>query len=161
MYASTDLTEVSANDCIQLTDFTFSPHVVRPNYSTIGTFIAPQRRVFAAESVDPFKLREGTGQSNGFVQIPRFNSHFTQRMRLFAKVCALCDYSATSEIDIVVFLRFYRQSGAVSQQQHLLLLLPSIRQTEQIIRKFWIDVYRSGNINMKKLFVEMLESVSK
>lgn len=55
----------------------------------------------------------------------------------------------------------FRQNGAVSQQQHLLLILPSIRQAEHIVRKFWIDVYRSGNINMKKLFVEMLESVSK
>lgn len=55
----------------------------------------------------------------------------------------------------------FRQNGAILQQQHLLLILPSIRQTEQIVRKFWIDVYRNGNINMKKLFVEMLESVSK
>lgn len=54
-----------------------------------------------------------------------------------------------------------RQNGAVSQQQRLLLVLPSIRQTEQIVRKFWLDVYRNGTINMKKLFVEMLESVSK
>lgn len=63
--------------------------------------------------------------------------------------------------DANLFVTLFRQNGAVSQQQHLLLLLPSIRQTEQIIRKFWIDVYRNGNINMKKLFVEMLESVSK
>lgn len=64
------------------------------------------------------------------------------------------------EIIFSILLHF-RQNGAVSQQQHLLLILPSIRQTEQIIRKFWIDVYRNGTIIMKKLFVEMLESVSK
>ncbi|XP_031627644.1 steroid hormone receptor ERR2 isoform X3 [Contarinia nasturtii] len=67
--------------------------------------------------------------------------------------------SILSSLNECVYL--LRQNGAVSQQQHLLLILPSIRQAEQIVRKFWIDVYRSGNINMKKLFVEMLESVSK
>lgn len=59
---------------------------MRPNNSTAGTFVAAQRRVFATEGSDPVKLREGTGQSDGIVQIPRFNSHFTQRVRLFAKV---------------------------------------------------------------------------
>ncbi|KAJ6638731.1 Steroid hormone receptor ERR2 [Pseudolycoriella hygida] len=54
-----------------------------------------------------------------------------------------------------------RHNGAVSHQQQLLLLLPSLRQADHIIRNFWIEVHRDNSVNMKKLFVEMLESVSK
>lgn len=83
-------------------------------------------------------------------------------MRLLAEVLAHSPTSIPENIQFnLLFLFFRRQNGAVSQQQYLLLLLPSIRQAEQVIRKFWIDVYRNGNVNMKKLFVEMLESVSK
>lgn len=64
-----------------------------------------------------------------------------------------------SEMDLFYF--YCRHNGAVSHQQQLLLLLPSLRQADHIIRKFWIQVYREGSVNMKKLFVEMLESVSK
>lgn len=70
-------------------------------------------------------------------------------------------FFSPSTLYLIVNLLVYRHHGAVSQQQHLLLILPSVRQAEQVVRKFWIDVYRNGNINMKKLFIEMLESVSK
>lgn len=49
---------------------------------------------------------------------------------------------------------------AVSHQQQLFLALPALRQADQLVRKFWLDVRRDGHIQMKKLFVEMLESVS-
>lgn len=85
IYFDTDRLELCTND------IKFDFHcVVRPNYPTAGTFDATQRRIFAAESTDFVKLREDIGQSNCIVQIPRLNSHFTQRMRLFAKVKDIC-----------------------------------------------------------------------
>lgn len=148
---------------VMVNEFLFRS-VVRPNHSTAGTFVATQRRILAAEGTDFVELREDFGQPNGAVQIPRHNSHFTKRMCLLAEVFVhpspRREKTVHPVIWIFIFL-FHRQNGAVSQQQYLLLLLPSIRQAEQIIRKFWIDVYRNGNVNMKKLFVEMLESVSK
>ncbi|XP_058117282.1 steroid hormone receptor ERR2 [Anopheles ziemanni] len=60
--------------------------------------------------------------------------------------------------DCVLLLR---QHQAVSHQQQLLLLLPSLRQADFIIRKFWTNVHIEGNVTMNKLFVEMLESVSR
>ncbi|CAD7084386.1 unnamed protein product [Hermetia illucens] len=54
-----------------------------------------------------------------------------------------------------------RHNLAVSHQQQLLLLLPSLRQADQIIRKFWVNICREGNVTMNKLFVEMLEPVSR
>ncbi|XP_055381346.1 steroid hormone receptor ERR2 isoform X2 [Condylostylus longicornis] len=54
-----------------------------------------------------------------------------------------------------------RHTAAVSYQQQLLLILPSLRQADNIIRKFWLKVSREENVVMKKLFVEMLESVSR
>lgn len=61
--------------------------------------------------------------------------------------------------DIISLL--LRQHQAVSHQQQLLLLLPSLRQADHIIRKFWTNVHIEGNVTMNKLFVEMLESVSR
>ncbi|XP_019562344.2 steroid hormone receptor ERR2 isoform X1 [Aedes albopictus] len=60
--------------------------------------------------------------------------------------------------DCVLLLR---HNQAVSHQQQLLLLLPSLRQADYIIRKFWTNVHIEGNVTMNKLFVEMLESVSR
>ncbi|XP_055677055.1 steroid hormone receptor ERR2 isoform X2 [Lutzomyia longipalpis] len=54
-----------------------------------------------------------------------------------------------------------RHSTAVSHQQQLLLLLPALRQADPIIRKFWSRIYREGNVTMNKLFLEMLEPVSR
>lgn len=54
-----------------------------------------------------------------------------------------------------------RHNSAVSHQQQLLLLLPSLRQADQIIRKFWGNIYQEGKVTMNKLFVEMLEKDKK
>jgi len=41
----------------------------------------------------------------------------------------------------------------------MLLVLPSLRQADGIIRRFWSSVYRTGKVQMNKLFEEMLENV--
>lgn len=70
-------------------------------------------------------------------------------------------FTESSTNSLLFNILSYRQTAAVSHQQQLLLLLPSLRQADNILRKFWIEIYREGNVNMKKLFVEMLESVTK
>uniref|UniRef100_A0A034VU10 Steroid hormone receptor ERR2 n=1 Tax=Bactrocera dorsalis TaxID=27457 RepID=A0A034VU10_BACDO len=60
--------------------------------------------------------------------------------------------------DVVCLLRY---GSAVSHQQQLLLLLPSLRQADGILRRFWRDICHEGKITVKKLFVEMLEPVSR
>uniref|UniRef100_A0A336KLY2 CSON010625 protein n=1 Tax=Culicoides sonorensis TaxID=179676 RepID=A0A336KLY2_CULSO len=62
-------------------------------------------------------------------------------------------------LDDVVLLT--RHANAVSHQQQLLLLLPSLRQCDFVVRKFWTTMHREGSITMNKLFVEMLEAVSR
>lgn len=79
----------------------------------------------------------------------------------------LDNYSALKKIrDSILYalndcVLLIRHSLAVSHQQQLLLLLPSLRQADYIIRKFWTNVHIEGNVTMNKLFVEMLESVSR
>ncbi|XP_035919031.1 steroid hormone receptor ERR2-like isoform X2 [Anopheles stephensi] len=79
----------------------------------------------------------------------------------------LDNYSALKKIrDSILYalndcVLLIRQHQAVSHQQQLLLLLPSLRQADHIIRKFWTNVHIEGNVTMNKLFVEMLESVSR
>ncbi|XP_052868354.1 estrogen-related receptor gamma isoform X2 [Anopheles cruzii] len=79
----------------------------------------------------------------------------------------LDNYSALKKIrDSILYalndcVLLIRQHQAVSHQQQLLLLLPSLRQADYIIRKFWTNVHIEGNVTMNKLFVEMLESVSR
>lgn len=41
---------------------------------------------------------------------------------------------------------------------NLLLCLPSLRQADQVVRRFWSNVHREGKVVMNKLFVEMLEA---
>lgn len=41
------------------------------------------------------------------------------------------------------------------------MLMPSLRQADQIIRKFWTRVHKDGTIVMNKLFVEMLETITR
>ncbi|XP_017484290.1 PREDICTED: steroid hormone receptor ERR1 [Rhagoletis zephyria] len=60
--------------------------------------------------------------------------------------------------DVVCLLRY---GSAVSHQQQLLLLLPALRQADGILRRFWRDICHGGKITVKKLFVEMLEPVSR
>ncbi|XP_068142504.1 steroid hormone receptor ERR2 [Drosophila tropicalis] len=60
--------------------------------------------------------------------------------------------------DVVYLLR---HSSAVSHQQQLLLILPSLRQADDILRRFWRGVARDETITMKKLFLEMLEPLAR
>ncbi|XP_055637344.1 steroid hormone receptor ERR2 isoform X2 [Toxorhynchites rutilus septentrionalis] len=79
----------------------------------------------------------------------------------------LDNYSALKKIrDNILYalndcVLLIRHNQAVSHQQQLLLLLPSLRQADHIIRKFWTNVHIEGNVTMNKLFVEMLESVTR
>lgn len=57
--------------------------------------------------------------------------------------------------DAVAILRPY--NGAAALQQ-LLLILPSLRQADHVVRRFWSNVHREGKVPMNKLFVEMLEA---
>lgn len=54
-----------------------------------------------------------------------------------------------------------RHMSAISHQQQLLLLLPAVRQADHVVRRFWSAVHRDGSVTMNKLFVEMLESVTR
>lgn len=54
-----------------------------------------------------------------------------------------------------------RHNVAVAHQQQLLLLLPSLRQADHTVRKFWTTVHKDGNVTMNKLFVEMLELLTR
>lgn len=52
-----------------------------------------------------------------------------------------------------------RPGQAVRAIQNMFLVLPSLRQADGIVRRFWSSVYRTGKVTMNKLFVEMLEAV--
>lgn len=52
-----------------------------------------------------------------------------------------------------------RPGQALRVTQNMLLVLPSLRQADGIVRRFWSGVYRSGKVPMNKLFEEMLENV--
>ncbi|XP_012257460.1 steroid hormone receptor ERR2 isoform X7 [Athalia rosae] len=51
-----------------------------------------------------------------------------------------------------------RPGQAIRSTQSMFLVLPSLRQADGIVRKFWTSVYRTGKVPMNKLFVEMLEA---
>lgn len=51
-----------------------------------------------------------------------------------------------------------RPGQALRATQNMFLVLPSLRQADAIVRKFWMSVYRTGKVTMNKLFVEMLEA---
>ncbi|KAG5334961.1 ERR2 protein, partial [Acromyrmex charruanus] len=52
-----------------------------------------------------------------------------------------------------------RPGQALRATQNMLLVLPSLRQADGVIRRFWSNVYRIGKVPMNKLFEEMLENV--
>ncbi|KYN36080.1 Steroid hormone receptor ERR1 [Trachymyrmex septentrionalis] len=52
-----------------------------------------------------------------------------------------------------------RPGQAIRATQNMLLVLPSLRQADGVIRRFWSNVYRIGKVPMNKLFEEMLENV--
>ncbi|XP_076656919.1 estrogen-related receptor isoform X7 [Halictus rubicundus] len=51
-----------------------------------------------------------------------------------------------------------RPGQALRATQNMFLVLPSLRQVDGVVRRFWASVYRTGKIQMNKLFVEMLEA---
>lgn len=51
-----------------------------------------------------------------------------------------------------------RPGQAMRATQNMFLILPSLRQADNVVRKFWSSVYRTGKVPMNKLFVEMLEA---
>ncbi|XP_034942584.1 steroid hormone receptor ERR2 isoform X3 [Chelonus insularis] len=53
-----------------------------------------------------------------------------------------------------------RQRQAMRATQNMFLIFPSLRQADNIVRKFWSSVYRTGKVTMNKLFVEMLEAAA-
>lgn len=54
-----------------------------------------------------------------------------------------------------------RSVNALRATQNMFLILPSLRQADGIVRKFWSNIYRTGKVPMNKLFVEMLEATSR
>ncbi|XP_058467753.1 steroid hormone receptor ERR2 isoform X1 [Malaya genurostris] len=130
-----------------------------------------------------FWLDERTAKDCGALDLYNHLAQITQRLEkisatkeeyylLKALSLSNCDirldnYSALKKIrDSILYalndcVLLIRHNQAVSHQQQLLLLLPSLRQADYIIRKFWTNVHIEGNVTMNKLFVEMLESVSR
>jgi len=52
----------------------------------------------------------------------------------------------------------FRPNTSTYHLNHLLLCLPSLRQADQVIRRYWTGIHREGKVPMNKLFVEMLEA---
>nr|CAI5819158.1 unnamed protein product [Callosobruchus analis] len=65
--------------------------------------------------------------------------------------------------DIILGLRpsGARPTGVLNQVQQLLLCLPSLRQANYVVRRFWSDVHQQDLVPMNKLFLEMLEAYSR
>ena len=55
----------------------------------------------------------------------------------------------------------YRSGNTSVHVQNLLLLLPSIRQADTMVRWFWLKVRQDGKIPLKKLMIEMLDAASR
>ncbi len=60
-------------------------------------------------------------------------------------------------IDDRAFLSF-RSGNPTIHVQNLLLMLPSIRQADALVRRFWTKVQQEGKVQLNKLLVEMLEA---
>ena len=60
------------------------------------------------------------------------------------------------------FLFFcFRSGNPMIHVQNLLLLLPSVRHADLMMRQFWEGVRRDGKVKLNKLLIEMLESNAK
>jgi len=53
---------------------------------------------------------------------------------------------------------FIRCGDAALHLQNLLLVLPSLRDADTVLRMFWSQVKQEGRVPMNKLLVEMLEA---
>lgn len=51
-----------------------------------------------------------------------------------------------------------RSGNAALHVQNLLLLLPSIRQADLVMKQFWQAIRQEGSIKLRKLLVEMLDA---
>jgi len=51
-----------------------------------------------------------------------------------------------------------RPQNSYAHVNALLLSLPSLRQSDGIIKRFWVSIRRDGKVPMNKLLVEMLEA---
>jgi len=99
---------------------------------------------------------------------PRREEYYLLKALLLANCDILLDDQSSlrafrdtilNSLNDVVYL--LRHSSAVSHQQQLLLLLPSLRQADDILRRFWRGIARDEVITMKKLFLEMLEPLAR
>ena len=54
-----------------------------------------------------------------------------------------------------------RSGNPTIHVQNLLLLLPSIRHADLMMRQFWQTVRKEGKVKLNKLLIEMLESNTK
>ncbi|KAH8380490.1 hypothetical protein KR009_011066, partial [Drosophila setifemur] len=99
---------------------------------------------------------------------PRREEYYLLKALLLANCDILLDDQSSlrsfrdtilNSLNDVVYL--LRHSSAVSHQQQLLLLLPSLRQADDILRRFWRGTSREGAVTMKKLFLEMLEPLAR
>ncbi|KAH8339476.1 hypothetical protein KR074_004316, partial [Drosophila pseudoananassae] len=99
---------------------------------------------------------------------PRREEYYLLKALLLANCDILLDDQSSlrafrdtilNSLNDVVYL--LRHSSAVSHQQQLLLLLPSLRQADDILRRFWRGIAREESVTMKKLFLEMLEPLAR
>ncbi|XP_023711769.1 steroid hormone receptor ERR1 isoform X1 [Cryptotermes secundus] len=77
------------------------------------------------------------------------------RMDEFASLKKFRDNILSALSDCVAVIR---PNTSTYHMHHLLLCLPSLRQADQVIRRYWTGVHREGKVPMNKLFVEMLEA---
>jgi estrogen-related receptor ERR len=52
----------------------------------------------------------------------------------------------------------HRPQNSYAHVSALLLCLPSLRQSDGAIKRFWLAMRRDGKVAMNKLLVEMLEA---
>jgi estrogen-related receptor ERR len=77
------------------------------------------------------------------------------RIEDFSSIKKLRDNIMSSLGDCVAVLR---PANVTAHVNSLLLCLPSLRQSDLTIKRFWLGVRREGKVVMNKLFVEMLEA---
>ncbi|XP_063231246.1 steroid hormone receptor ERR1 isoform X2 [Bacillus rossius redtenbacheri] len=77
------------------------------------------------------------------------------RMDEFLSVKKFRDNILSALSDCVAAIRL---SNSGYHMHHLLLVLPAVRQADQVVRRYWTNVHREGKVPMNKLFVEMLEA---
>ncbi|ODN05709.1 Estrogen-related receptor gamma [Orchesella cincta] len=77
------------------------------------------------------------------------------RIEDYQSVKKLRDSITASLSDCVSVLR---PTNAAAHLNTLLLCLPSLRQADLCMKRYWLNVRREGKVTMNKLFIEMLEA---